>query len=85
MQNMSAQERLRAAVRAGNQTALVELCLHLHDQVERLTQRLTHSAVKPATVSAVVLSQPPAASGGAGGRPLWDRVGTATTQFAPRL
>lgn len=37
MKNMSAQARLRAAVRAGNNTALVELCLHLQDQVEHLS------------------------------------------------
>jgi hypothetical protein len=36
LDNLSGVERLRAAVRAGNTTALVELCLHLQDQVDSL-------------------------------------------------
>eukprot|EP00041_Stephanoeca_diplocostata_P013198 m.230362 g.230362 ORF g.230362 m.230362 type:complete len:72 (-) comp19257_c0_seq4:1861-2076(-) len=41
MENMSGTERLRAAVRAGNTTALVELCLHLQEQVNSLNTSVT--------------------------------------------
>jgi hypothetical protein len=56
MQNMSAQDRLRVAIRAGNQTALVELCLHLHDQVQCLTQRRPRAKRSQASQSPPCLS-----------------------------
>jgi hypothetical protein len=41
LDNMSGVQRLRAAVHAGNTTALVELCLHLQDQVDSLNLAMT--------------------------------------------
>ena len=41
LDNLSGHQRLRAAVRAGSSTALIELCLHLQDQVSTLNLTLT--------------------------------------------
>jgi hypothetical protein len=69
MENLSAHQRMRAAVLAGNNTALVELCLQLQDQVTQL--------------SSVVMAQGQAEGRGAGGDgSLWDYGATTGAQTA---
>jgi len=69
LDNMSGVQRLRAAVHAGNTTALVELCLHLQDQVDSLNTAMTKVTGPEAwNTSPVQTQQYPSASNSPAGK-----------------
>ena len=69
LDNLSGVQRLRAAVHAGNTTALVELCLHLQDQVDSLNLAMTKVTGPEAwNTSAVQTQQYPSASNSPAGK-----------------